>query len=248
LTAIGPFVVRSVKYEPTALHRIVFCTDPTYPPEESLQGSKPVGSDIGIGGGLARLMGVRAEWRSVGFDGIIAALLAKRCDAILAGMTDTAQPMKQLLLRVPEHPAERSRCAHGCVSANIADNRRRRPNSQPSHELSGRSSTCDTPSAATPQSVSVGKKTAIRNSAASSQMSRITRRTAPGSHHHVRTWLDSVIDLGVPVVTLPTPGSTSRNPLVRASKRFAAPRSNVASAWRSNFCKSTSQLKDPDRN
>jgi hypothetical protein len=136
----------------------------------------------------------------VGFDGIIAALLAKRCDAILAGMTDTAQPMKQLLLRVPEHPAERSRCAHGCVSANIADNRRRRPNSQPSHELSGRSSTCDTPSAATPQSVSVGKKTAIRNSAASSQMSRITRRTAPGSHHHVRTWLDSVIDLGVPVV------------------------------------------------
>jgi polar amino acid transport system substrate-binding protein len=76
--------------------RIVFCTDPTYPPEESLQGSKPVGSDIDIGGGLARLMGVRAAWRNVGFDGIIAALLAKRCDAILAGMTDTAQRRKQV--------------------------------------------------------------------------------------------------------------------------------------------------------
>jgi polar amino acid transport system substrate-binding protein len=76
--------------------RIVFCTDPTYPPEESLQGSKPVGSDIDIGGAVARVMGVKAEWRNVGFDGIIAALLAKRCDAIIAGMTDTAQRRKQV--------------------------------------------------------------------------------------------------------------------------------------------------------
>jgi hypothetical protein len=53
--------------------RIVFCTDPAYPPEESLQGSKPVGSDIDIGSGLARLCQGRVEKR--GFDGIIAALL-----------------------------------------------------------------------------------------------------------------------------------------------------------------------------
>jgi polar amino acid transport system substrate-binding protein len=76
--------------------KIVFCTDPTYPPEEFLQGSKPVGSDIEIGNAVAKAMGVRAEWRSVGFDGIIAALLAKRCDAILAAMTDTAQRRKQV--------------------------------------------------------------------------------------------------------------------------------------------------------
>jgi polar amino acid transport system substrate-binding protein len=76
--------------------RIVFCTDPTYPPEESLQGSKPVGSDIDIGSAIAKTMGVKAEWRSVGFDGIIAALLTKKCDAILAGMTDTAQRREQV--------------------------------------------------------------------------------------------------------------------------------------------------------
>jgi polar amino acid transport system substrate-binding protein len=76
--------------------KIVFCTDPTYPPEESLQGSKLVGSDIDIGSAVARTMGVRAEWRNVGFDGIIAALLTKKCDAILAGMTDTAQRRKQV--------------------------------------------------------------------------------------------------------------------------------------------------------
>ena len=76
--------------------KIVFCTDPTYPPEESLQGSRPVGSDIDIGNAVARAMGVTAEWRNVGFDGIIAALLAKKCDAILAGMTDTPQRRKQV--------------------------------------------------------------------------------------------------------------------------------------------------------
>src|SRR5262249_31355832 len=76
--------------------KLVFCIDPTYPPEESLQGTKPVGSDIDVGGGVAKGMGVKAQWRNVGFDGIIAALLAKRCDAILAGMTDTAQRRKQV--------------------------------------------------------------------------------------------------------------------------------------------------------
>jgi polar amino acid transport system substrate-binding protein len=76
--------------------KIVFCTDPTYPPEEFLQGAKPFGSDIDIGNAAAKAMGVRAEWKNIGFDGIIAALLAKKCDAILAGMTDTAQRRKQV--------------------------------------------------------------------------------------------------------------------------------------------------------
>jgi polar amino acid transport system substrate-binding protein len=73
-----------------AAGKIVFCTDPTYPPEESLQGSKPVGSDIDIGRAVAHSMGVTATFRNVGFDGIIAALLAKKCDAIISGMTDNA--------------------------------------------------------------------------------------------------------------------------------------------------------------
>jgi polar amino acid transport system substrate-binding protein len=79
-----------------AAGQLVFCTDPTYPPEESLQGSKPVGSDIDIGNALARTMGVTATFRNVGFDGIIAALLAKKCDAIISGMTDNAQRRHQV--------------------------------------------------------------------------------------------------------------------------------------------------------
>jgi polar amino acid transport system substrate-binding protein len=76
--------------------KVIFCVDPTYPPEESLQGSTPIGSDIDIGGATAKLMGVKAAWRNIGFDGIIAALLTKKCDAILSGMTNTAERRKQV--------------------------------------------------------------------------------------------------------------------------------------------------------
>jgi polar amino acid transport system substrate-binding protein len=76
--------------------KIVYCTDATYPPEESFQGSKIVGSDIDIGTGVGKLMGVGAEFKNTGFDGIIAALLSKRCDAVISGMNDTPARRKQV--------------------------------------------------------------------------------------------------------------------------------------------------------
>lgn len=76
--------------------KLVFCTDATYPPEESFQGGKIVGSDIDIASGVAKLMGVGAEFKNTGFDGIIAALQTKRCDAIISGMNDTPQRRKQV--------------------------------------------------------------------------------------------------------------------------------------------------------
>jgi len=67
---------------------LVFCSDITYPPEESYkQGTTtPEGSDIDIGSYIARKMGVKARFDNTGFDGIIAALLAKKCDAVISGM------------------------------------------------------------------------------------------------------------------------------------------------------------------
>jgi polar amino acid transport system substrate-binding protein len=76
--------------------KIVFCTDATYPPEESLQGSKFVGSDIDIATEAAKAMGVKAEFKNTTFDGIIVALQAKKCDAIISGMNDTAKRRKQV--------------------------------------------------------------------------------------------------------------------------------------------------------
>jgi polar amino acid transport system substrate-binding protein len=75
---------------------IVYCSDVSYPPEEFYQGATPAGSDIDIGTAIARAMGVQATFRNTGFDGIVAALLAHRCDAIISGMTDTAERRKQV--------------------------------------------------------------------------------------------------------------------------------------------------------
>jgi polar amino acid transport system substrate-binding protein len=76
--------------------KIVYCTDATYPPEEYFKGSKMVGSDIDIGAGVAKLMGVQAQFKNTTFDSIIPALLVKKCDAIIAGMNDTAKRRKQV--------------------------------------------------------------------------------------------------------------------------------------------------------
>jgi polar amino acid transport system substrate-binding protein len=74
--------------------KIVFCSDITYPPEEFYKGSTAMGSDIDFGTQIAALMGVKAEFKNTTFDGIIAALLAKKCDAIISGMNDTPQRRK----------------------------------------------------------------------------------------------------------------------------------------------------------
>jgi polar amino acid transport system substrate-binding protein len=79
-----------------AAGKIVYCTDATYPPEEYFQGSKIIGSDIDFGTSVAKLMGVKAEFRNTTFDSIIPALLAKKCDAIISGMNDTTERRKQV--------------------------------------------------------------------------------------------------------------------------------------------------------
>lgn len=76
--------------------KLVFCSDITYPPEESYEGTKPVGSDIDIGNDIAKRMGVKAQFNNTGFDAIIAALLAKKCDLIISGMNDTPDRRKQV--------------------------------------------------------------------------------------------------------------------------------------------------------
>ena len=78
--------------------KLVFCSDITYPPEESYKAgtTTPEGSDIDIGSYIAKKMGVKAQFDNTGFDGIIAALLAKKCDAIISGMNDTPERKKQV--------------------------------------------------------------------------------------------------------------------------------------------------------
>lgn len=79
-----------------AAKTIVFCSDTTYPPMESLQGGKAVGADIDIANALAKLLGAQAKIKTTGFDVIIPSLLAKKCDAIISAMTNTPARRKQV--------------------------------------------------------------------------------------------------------------------------------------------------------
>ncbi len=79
-----------------AAKTIVFCSDTTYPPMESLQGGKAVGADVDIANAVAKQLGATAQIKTTGFDVIIPALLHRKCDAIISAMTDTAQRRKQV--------------------------------------------------------------------------------------------------------------------------------------------------------
>jgi polar amino acid transport system substrate-binding protein len=75
---------------------LTFCTDATYPPEEFFQGSKIVGSDVDIATEISKRIGMKAAFKNTGFDAIIAALLAKKCNAVISGMNDTPERRKQV--------------------------------------------------------------------------------------------------------------------------------------------------------
>jgi polar amino acid transport system substrate-binding protein len=74
----------------------VFCSDISYPPEEFVQGGKNLGSDIDIGTEVAKRLGQPVKFQNTGFDGIVAALLSNKCDAIISGMNDTPERRKSI--------------------------------------------------------------------------------------------------------------------------------------------------------
>lgn len=78
--------------------KIVWCVDVSYAPEEfyKADGTTPQGSDIDIANEVAKRMGVTAEIDNTGFDGIIPALNASKCDLIISGMNDTPARAKEI--------------------------------------------------------------------------------------------------------------------------------------------------------
>ncbi|HEV2549361.1 MAG TPA: ABC transporter substrate-binding protein [Stellaceae bacterium] len=68
---------------------IVYCSDMTSPPIEFLdESTKPVGSDIDIGNEIAKRFGVKVEWKNIPFKGLVPALLAQQCDAVISQLFD----------------------------------------------------------------------------------------------------------------------------------------------------------------
>ncbi len=72
-----------------AAGKIVYCSDISGPPLGYFdENNKPIGSDIDLGTEIAKRMGVAAQFNNTPFDGIIPALQAKHCDAILSQLFD----------------------------------------------------------------------------------------------------------------------------------------------------------------
>jgi len=78
--------------------KLVWCVDVSYPPEEfyAEDGSTAQGSDVDIANEIGKRFGVTTEIDNTGFDGIIPALLAKKCDLIISGMNDTPERAKEV--------------------------------------------------------------------------------------------------------------------------------------------------------
>lgn len=75
---------------------LVFCSDTTYPPMESIVNGSPAGADIDIASAIAKQLGTTAQIKTTGFDVIIPALQHKKCNAIISSMTITPQRSKQV--------------------------------------------------------------------------------------------------------------------------------------------------------
>jgi polar amino acid transport system substrate-binding protein len=72
-----------------AAGKIVYCSDISGPPLEYFgPNNVPIGSDIEIGNEIARRLGVKAVWQNTPFNGIVPALIAAHCDAIISQLFD----------------------------------------------------------------------------------------------------------------------------------------------------------------
>ena len=69
--------------------KITYCSDLSGPPLGFFDESgRPVGSDVDLGEEIAKRLGVTAVWANTPFSGIVPALQAKNCDAILSQLFD----------------------------------------------------------------------------------------------------------------------------------------------------------------
>ena len=77
--------------------KLVICSDIPYPPQEFFDASgNATGSDIDIGGEIAKRLGLAPQIQNSVFDTIIAALTGGKCDVIISAQNITADRIKQV--------------------------------------------------------------------------------------------------------------------------------------------------------
>jgi ABC-type amino acid transport substrate-binding protein len=85
-----------------AAGKIRIGTDPSWPPYELLNSSSQiVGFEVDLADAIAAKLGLTTEWRSVGFDTIIASVQSKDLDMGVSGFSVTADRLKQVTFTMP---------------------------------------------------------------------------------------------------------------------------------------------------
>ena len=73
-----------------------YCTDPTFPPLEFVgSGGKITGFDVDMASARAKTFGATAKPLKTAFSGLIPALKAKKCNAVISGIFVTPDRLKQ---------------------------------------------------------------------------------------------------------------------------------------------------------
>ncbi|MHB8896155.1 MAG: basic amino acid ABC transporter substrate-binding protein [Candidatus Geothermincolia bacterium] len=88
--------------------KLTMGSDTSYPPFESMEGSKPVGFDVELAQAIAKKMGLTLEVISTAWDGIIPGLKTKKYDIIMSAMTITADRKKQINFSDPYIDSDQS--------------------------------------------------------------------------------------------------------------------------------------------
>jgi polar amino acid transport system substrate-binding protein len=91
-TAAAPAAVKLPAGAVGQTGTIRFCSDISSPPLEFYaSGQQPSGSDVDLGNAIAAELGVKPQWVNTAFAGIIPALQAGHCDAIISQLFDKAK-------------------------------------------------------------------------------------------------------------------------------------------------------------
>ena len=72
-----------------------------YPPFEYVADGKLVGYDVDMAEEITRRMGVKVAWEKIDFKGIVAALVAKRVDALITALTWTPERAERIAFSEP---------------------------------------------------------------------------------------------------------------------------------------------------
>jgi His/Glu/Gln/Arg/opine family amino acid ABC transporter permease subunit len=97
----GPVAAQSSLDQIRARGVLIIGTDATYPPFEEKVGDGFRGFDIDLGQAIARELGVKARFINISFDGIFAALLSRKFDVVMSGVTITEERQKQMAFSHP---------------------------------------------------------------------------------------------------------------------------------------------------